>query len=55
MSSHALERDYLRSHDARDDFAWLTNAAVALPVFNVKESVSPLTSAEDRKFSSSPK
>lgn len=49
MSSRVLERDYLRSHDVRDDFVWLTNAAVALPVFNVKEPVSPLTSAEDRK------
>ena len=49
MSSHVLERDYLRSHDVRDDFVWLTNAAVALPVFNVKEPFSPLASAEDRK------
>ncbi len=49
MSSHVLERDYLGSHDVRDDFVWLTNAAVALPVFNVKEPVSPLASAEDRK------
>ncbi len=49
MSSHVLERDYLRSHDVRDDFLWLSNAAVALPVYNVKEPVSPLISAEDRK------
>lgn len=49
MSSHVLDRDYLRSHDVRDDFAWLTNASVALPVYNVKEPVSPLVFSEDRK------
>ena len=49
MSSHVLERDYLRSHDVKDDFVWLANAAVALPVYNVKEPISPLISAEDRK------
>lgn len=49
MSSHVLEREYLRSHDVRDDFVWLTNAAVSLPVYNVKEPVPPLISAEDRK------
>ena len=49
MSSHVLEKGYLNYNDVTDDFLWLTNAGIAIPVYNVSEPLSPLVLASQRK------
>lgn len=49
ISSHVLDPYYLRNNNIEDNFLWLTNANVALPVYNVTEAVSPLLLSCQRK------
>jgi uncharacterized protein len=49
ISSHVLDSYYLRNNNIEDNFLWLTNANVALPVYNVTEVVSPLLLSCQRK------
>lgn len=49
ISSHVLDKSYINKNDIYDDFLWLTNAYVAIPVYNVTESVTPLVLASQRK------
>ena len=49
VSSHVADPGYLRKKGLSDEFLWLTNAAVALPIYNVTEPVLPLTLASERK------
>ncbi len=49
VNSHVADPGYLRKKGLSDEFLWLTNAGVALPVYNVIEPVLPLTLASERK------
>ena len=49
ISSHVLERNYLKKNSIEDEFLWLRYAGVAIPVYNVTEAVIPLVLASERK------
>lgn len=49
VSSHILDKNYLSNYDVSDDFLWLTNASVSIPVYNVTEPTSPLVLSSQRK------
>lgn len=49
MSSHVLEISNLKREKIDDDFLWLTNACVSLPVYNVTEPIIPLQLSCQRK------
>ncbi len=49
VSSHVIEKDYLRKKNIDDEFLWLTNAAIAIPAYNVTELILPLSLASERK------
>lgn len=49
VSSRVIDKSYLNHNDLVDEFLWLTNAGVAIPVYNVTEPVIPLQLALERK------
>lgn len=49
ISSHVMDKGYLKNYNIQDEFLWLTNAAIAIPVYNVTEAVIPLSLASERK------
>ncbi len=49
ISSHVMDKGYLKNYNIQDEFLWLTNAAIAIPVYNVTEAVIPLALASERK------
>lgn len=49
ISSRVTDKNYLKNNDLVDEFLWLTNAGVAIPVYNVTEPVIPLQLALERK------
>ena len=49
VSSHVIDRYYLKKNNMLDEFVWLTNAGVAIPVYNVTEATLPLRLASERK------
>lgn len=49
ISSHVIDKNYLKNNDLKDDFLWLTNAGVAIPVYNVTDPVLPLVLSSNRK------
>ncbi len=49
VNSHIADPGYLRKKGLSDEFLWLTNAGVTLPVYNVTEPVLPLKLASERK------
>ena len=49
MASHILTRNELNRLNLIDEFLWLTNAGIAIPVFNVSEPVLPLQLTIERK------
>ena len=42
MSSHVLDRNYIKRNKIDDEFLWLKYAGVAIPVYNVTEPIIPL-------------
>lgn len=49
ISSHVVEKSYLKNKNLNDEFLWLTNASVSIPVYNVTEATLPLQLASERK------
>lgn len=49
ISTHVIERKYLKEKNITDEFLWLTNAGIALPIYNVSEPTIPLKISENRK------
>lgn len=49
ISSHVIDKDYLKNYNLQDEFIWLTNAGVAIPVYNVTDPVIPLVLSSNRK------
>lgn len=49
VSSHVVEKAYLKNKNLSDEFIWLTNASVAIPAYNVTEITLPLLLASERK------
>ena len=49
VSSHVVEKSYLKNKNLNDEFLWLTNASVSIPVYNVTEATLPLQLASERK------
>ena len=49
ISSHVIDKTYLKNNDLRDEFLWLTNAGVAIPVYNITDPVLPLVLSSNRK------
>ena len=49
VSSHVLNTSSLKSEKLDDDFLWLTNACVSLPVYNISEPIIPLQLSCQRK------
>ncbi|MCQ2798613.1 MAG: DUF4143 domain-containing protein [Bacilli bacterium] len=49
VSTHVVEGGYIKRNSLEDEFLWLTNAAVAIPVYNVTEATIPLSLASERK------
>ena len=49
VSSHVADKNYLSRKGLEDEFLWLTNADVAIPVYNVTDLEAPLTLASQRK------
>ena len=49
MSSHVFDASILRNDKIYDEFLWLTNACVSLPVYNVSEPILPLQLSCQRK------
>ena len=49
MASHVFTRSELNRLNLIDEYLWLTNAGLAIPVFNVSEPVLPLQLSVDRK------
>ena len=49
MSSHIFDNTSLKKGKLEDDFLWLTNAYLSLPVYNVSEPVIPLQLSSQRK------
>lgn len=49
ISSKVLDKSYIRRSDIVDNYLWLTNAGVAIPVYNVTEPAIPLILASERK------
>lgn len=48
-SSRVLDKSYIRRGNIEDNYLWLTNAGIAIPVYNVKEPTIPLILASERK------
>ena len=49
MSSHILTKSELNRLNLIDEYLWLTNAGIAIPVFNVSAIESPLAISVERK------
>ena len=49
ISSHVVDRQYLKNYNLEDEFIFLINNGVVIPVFNVKEPISPLLLSTERK------
>ena len=49
VSSHVMEASYLKKNNIQDEYLWLTNASVAIPVYNVSEVQLPLSLTSERK------
>lgn len=49
MSSHVLDRNYIKRNKIDDEFLWLKYAGVTIPVYNVTEPIIPLILASERK------
>ena len=49
MSSHILTKSELNRLNLIDEYLWLTNAGIAIPVFNVSTIESPLAISVERK------
>ena len=49
ISSHVIDKNYLKNYNLQDEFLWLTNAGVAIPVYNVSDPVLPLVLSSNRK------
>lgn len=49
VSSHVLDKQYLKNNKIEDEFLWLTNAGIAIPTYNVTEVSLPLFLASERK------
>lgn len=49
VSSHVLDKQYLKNNKTEDEFLWLTNAGIAIPTYNVNEVSLPLSLASERK------
>ena len=49
MASHIFTRSELNKLNLIDEYLWLTNAGLAIPVFNVSEPILPLQLSVERK------
>ena len=49
VSSRVLEAKYLKNNNIVDEFLWLTNAGVAIPVYNVSRVETPLLLTMERR------
>lgn len=49
VSSHVIDKNYLKRNDILDEYIWLTSAGIAIPVYNVSEPTIPLTLSSERK------
>ena len=49
VSSHVMEISYLKKNNLQDEYLWLTNASVAIPVYNVTEVQLPLSLTSERR------
>ncbi len=50
IASHILNRSELNRLNLIDEYLWLTNAGIAIPVFNVYEPIIPLQLSIERKI-----
>ncbi|HBX24844.1 MAG TPA: hypothetical protein DEF61_00910 [Firmicutes bacterium] len=49
ISSNVIDKNYLNNNNIEDEFVWLSNAGIIIPVFNVSEPISPLSLSSNRK------
>src|SRR5574344_671259 len=49
VSSHVIDKNYLKRNDIVDEYVWLAAAGIALPVYNVTNATIPLILASERK------
>lgn len=49
ISSQVLDKKYLKSNNAQDEFLWLVSSGIAIPTYNVSEPVIPLSLSAQRK------
>ena len=49
IASHIISRSELNKLNIIDEYLWLTNAGIAIPVFNVSDATLPLQLSIDRK------
>ena len=49
IASHVITKSELNKLNLIDEYLWLTNAGIAIPVFNVSEPLLPLQLSVDRK------
>lgn len=49
VSSHVVDSNFLKNNSLTDEYLWLSNAGIAIPVYNVSEPVIPLALSSSRK------
>lgn len=49
VSSHVLDSNYLKNNNIIEEYLWLSNAGIVIPVYNVNEPTVPLTLSSSRK------
>lgn len=49
IASHVADKNYLNRNSLEDDYLWLSEAGVAIPVYNVSEPTIPLEISSSRK------
>lgn len=49
ISSQVIDKNYLKHNNIQDEFLWLSTAGVAIPIFNIREPVVPLSLSMERK------
>lgn len=49
MSSHVLDANYLKNNNVTDEYLWLSNAGIVIPVYSVSEPILPLVLSSSRK------
>lgn len=49
VSSHVIDSRFLKSRTLTDEYLWLSNAGIVIPVYNVSEPIMPLVLSSSRK------